>query len=100
MSADYCRPARLEWRCRRIHDFIVAIRNAMKAIRSDLLLTLDIWREPNVPAIRQLFKFVRLNVMLSNFVPFNNSTFFDLLRVVWGSVTRYVSADFDETQLE
>ena len=48
----YCRPAWLEWRCRRIHDFIVTIRDAMTKIRADLRLTLVLWSEPYVPAVR------------------------------------------------
>lgn len=46
-----CRPIWISWRCRKIHDLISALRDALVEARSDLKLTLTLWSEPYVPAI-------------------------------------------------
>lgn len=46
-----CREAWIGWRCRKIRELIRALRDALKAGRSDLRLTLNLWSEPYVPAV-------------------------------------------------
>ena len=46
-----CRPAWIEWRCRKIRDLVRLMRDAMVVERPDLRLTLTLWNEPYVPAV-------------------------------------------------
>jgi hypothetical protein len=56
-----CRPAWIDWRCRKIHELILSLRDELVAARPDLRLTLTLWSEPylthlvgNDSAARQL----------------------------------------------
>lgn len=35
----------ISWRCKKIHEFICRVRDAVKAVREDLTLTLTVWNE-------------------------------------------------------
>ena len=48
---SHCRGAWIDWRCRKIHQFIGRIRDAMVAARPDLRLTLTLWDETTVPQV-------------------------------------------------
>jgi len=44
-----CRPAWIDWRCRKIHELILGLRDELVAARPDLRLTLTLWSEPYLP---------------------------------------------------
>lgn len=44
-----CRPAWIEWRCRRVRDLVRRIRDAIVEARPDLRLVLTLWDETTVP---------------------------------------------------
>ncbi len=46
-----CRQAWIDWRCRKIRDFICDLRDTFTSVRADLRLTLNLWSEPYVPAV-------------------------------------------------
>lgn len=46
-----CRQAWIDWRCRKIRDFICELRDTLVSVRPDLRLTLNLWSEPYVPAV-------------------------------------------------
>jgi hypothetical protein len=46
-----CRPAWIEWRCHKIHELILSLRDELVAGRPDLRLTLTLWSEPSLPLI-------------------------------------------------
>ena len=46
-----CREAWINWRCLKIHDFISRIRDAVRGVRADMELTLNLWSETVIPAI-------------------------------------------------
>lgn len=46
-----CRESWIAWRCRKIRDLLVRMRDALVAARPDLTLTLNLWSEPFVPAV-------------------------------------------------
>ncbi len=41
----YAREAFIDWRCKKIREFILEIRDGFKAIREDLTLTITVWNE-------------------------------------------------------
>lgn len=43
-----CRDSFIDWRCRKIHEFICQIRDVVISYRSDMMLTLTIWNEPSM----------------------------------------------------
>lgn len=45
----HCRPAWIAWRCRKVHEHILALRDELVAARPDLRLTLTFWSEPYLP---------------------------------------------------
>ena len=45
----HCRPAWIAWRCRKVHELIGRIRDALVAVRADLRLIVTAWVEPYVP---------------------------------------------------
>jgi len=47
-----CRNIWIDWRCRRIKQFIGNIRDAVTAVRADLRLSLTLWNEPLIGAVR------------------------------------------------
>ena len=46
-----CRPAWIDWRCRRITALLGRVRDRLQAVRSDLTLTLTLWDETTVPQL-------------------------------------------------
>ena len=45
----HCRPAWIAWRCRKVHELILDLRDELVAARPDLRLTLTLWSEPYLP---------------------------------------------------
>jgi hypothetical protein len=48
---EHHRDAWLGWRCRKIHDLFAAMRDALRAHRQDLTLTITLWTETTVPQL-------------------------------------------------
>lgn len=48
----HCRELWIDWRCEQIARLIRRIRDAITAVRRDLRLSLTLWNEPFVPAVR------------------------------------------------
>jgi hypothetical protein len=46
-----CRPAWVEWRCKKIRDFVCAIRDALRRGNLALTLTLNFWNETSKPQV-------------------------------------------------
>jgi hypothetical protein len=46
-----CPDAWIEWRCQRIHEFVLRLRDELHTARPDLVLGLDMWSEPFIPAV-------------------------------------------------
>jgi hypothetical protein len=46
-----CKPLWVEWRCRKIHDLISRMRDALVEGRKDLTLTLNLWSEVGSPQL-------------------------------------------------
>jgi len=46
-----CREAWLDWRCRKIAELVRTIRDTLRAVRPDLRVTLNMWREAFVTGI-------------------------------------------------
>lgn len=46
-----CREAWLDWRCRKIAELVRTIRDTLRAVRPDLQVTLNMWREAFVTGI-------------------------------------------------
>lgn len=46
-----CRSAWIEWRCRKVHELILGLRDELVASQPDLRLTLTLWSEPYLPQI-------------------------------------------------
>ena len=45
----HCRPAWIQWRCRKVHALMGRLRDVLVAARKDLRLTLTMWDETTVP---------------------------------------------------
>jgi hypothetical protein len=46
-----CRPAWIEWRCRKVQALVCRLRDVVVAARPDLRLTLTVWDETTVPQL-------------------------------------------------
>ncbi len=52
----HCRESWIDFRCRRVREFLVELSAAMREVRADLKLNIVCWNEPFVPAVRGNFK--------------------------------------------
>lgn len=45
--SSHCREEFIQWRCKKIHCFLLELRDILRSTRPDLTLTLTIWNEPS-----------------------------------------------------
>lgn len=51
----HCRETWIDFRCRKVREFLTELSSAMRAVRDDLKLNIVCWNEPFVPAVRGNF---------------------------------------------